>query len=209
MLGHRTVNECGPLAGTKRRRMGKHDRECDTLQDEDVLSMLQVARGDQDAFCKLYAKYVPVISLYVRSLDANGSCREDLVQEVFARVWERRLKYAPQSQVKTYFFAIARNVLLEHARALQRRARWAERGNVPDLTESQQPHVLLCEKELAGVLEQAMSLLSAKQREAIELVVCEGLSASDAARKAGCSVVALRNRLHQARRHMLLVLADL
>lgn len=183
--------------------------ERSTSADEDLSLMLRVSQDDRDAFGELYAKYVPIVWLYLRSLPVKCNCPEDVVQEVFMRVWERRGRYCPRAQVKTYLFAITRNVLLEHGRVVQRQERCIKKDGVAAHVETSQPCVHLHRKELADILERIISTLPPKQREAIELIAYEHLPICKAARRVGCSTTALRNRLYQARVHVGCALARL
>ena len=63
--------------------------------DEDVRLMLKAQRGDRQAYARLYGKYAPAVRRYIAGHNGRAEPPEDLVQEVFTRVWEHRGRYRP------------------------------------------------------------------------------------------------------------------
>lgn len=81
--------------------------------DEDTQLMLHVARGDSQAFTKIYNKYFSGVTDYIASHNSPSVAPEDIAQEVFSRIWHNRAKYQPNSSVKTFLFGYAKKVLME------------------------------------------------------------------------------------------------
>ena len=96
-----------------------------TISDEAL--MLDFQRGSREAFEELYARYRgPLYGFFRRRLDDAGGARaEDLAQETFLAVIRAIGRYRPQALAKTYFYAIALNLL-----AAERRKR--PQGSIED-----------------------------------------------------------------------------
>ncbi len=75
------------------------------LEDEDAVGAAYEAHG-----AELY-RFV------LRGLGDNGAA-QDVVQETFLRAWRAAHRFDPQlASLRVWLFAIARNVMLDHARA--------------------------------------------------------------------------------------------
>ncbi len=95
---------------------------------EDTQLMLRVARGNSQAFTKIYNKYFSFVTDYIATHNRHSGIPEDIAQEVFSRVWYNRAKYRPNSSVKTFLFGYAKNVLMEEqnrlAKAVTAKQNW-------------------------------------------------------------------------------------
>ncbi|MGH7554201.1 MAG: RNA polymerase sigma factor [Longimicrobiales bacterium] len=86
--------------------------------------MERVRRGEEaalDALLRRYWRPLVAFSLgFVRDLD-NA---EDVVQEAFVRVWQRRCDWQPNGSVRSYLYRVTRNISLNERRAREVRDRW-------------------------------------------------------------------------------------
>jgi len=71
--------------------------------------------GDEDAFDELIGLYRESLTLYINSFVKDMYEAEELMIDVFARLDEER-GYQGKSSLKTYLFAIARNLALRHVK---------------------------------------------------------------------------------------------
>jgi len=175
------------------------------LLDKDTQLMLQLAGGDNTAYDELYQKYFPAIVSYLKKSNKCQISPEDLAQEVFMRLWERRRFFRADSSAKTYIFSIAINLVREYNRIIHK-----QRDLLQQLGTSSThcEHHLNTDKslhshKLAKNIGHAKSRLSAKQRQAIEMVVCDGIPPAIAAKLAGCSSGTLRHRVYDAKNRLL------
>ena len=118
---------------------------------------------------------------------------DDVVAETFTVAW-RRLADVPD-EPRPWLYEVARRVLANRRRGDERRAALAERLR-------QAPTITAVGPVDLTALATAFAALPEHEREALALVAWEGLSTRDAARAAGCSDVAMRVRLHRARRRL-------
>jgi RNA polymerase sigma-70 factor (ECF subfamily) len=165
----------------------------DTTRDDDRRLMFRLAQGDVDAFKQLYETFFPCVAAF---LARSGSPNlDDLTQEVFVRLWERRRRFQGRSSAKTYLIGIAQNVLRESQRQSIRWPMSCDNGlldHVPSAADQPDP-------ELPEIIDQAKASLSPNQLQAIELVYHCRIKPADAAALAGCSYKAMCRRLEAAR----------
>jgi RNA polymerase sigma-70 factor (ECF subfamily) len=91
------------------------------METSDSKLVAQAISGDEDAFAELVLRHQGTIKSYLYRLTACREDAEDLSQEVWIRIFTRLGSFEGQSSVRTWLFAIATPVAMEHHRA---KARW-------------------------------------------------------------------------------------
>ncbi|MBL8175666.1 MAG: sigma-70 family RNA polymerase sigma factor [Bryobacterales bacterium] len=136
---------------------------------------------------ELYDRYGKLVYSVIFRVVREQSLAEDLTQEAFLRVWNRVQFFdAEKGALGPWILAVARNRAIDHLRSAAGRMS----GRATDLDgplEHPEAFVNL-ERDIinsdhARVLRSAMTKLSAKQREVIELAYYEGLSQSEMAER--------------------------
>ena len=100
------------------------DPPSERVTDADLLG--RIAARDRSAFEALYQRYArPLFGLALRMLGDRGRA-EDAVQEAFTSVWRSASNYRPErGPAAPWLYAVARNAIVDRARA---RARAGRRG---------------------------------------------------------------------------------
>jgi RNA polymerase sigma-70 factor (ECF subfamily) len=88
------------------------------LQEYDDIHLLKFAQdGNVDAFGELYERYAPQVFRFLYAHLDNRMDAEDLLGEVFLRVWRSLSKYRERGvPFLAFLFRIARNALIDHYR---------------------------------------------------------------------------------------------
>ena len=89
--------------------------------DPDVELMPRVKEDDAVAFATLVESYQPRLLRVLKHMVGNDSVAEDLVQDVFLRVWRARKNYAAKAKFSTWVFHIAHNVASNSIRDRKRK----------------------------------------------------------------------------------------
>lgn len=172
-------------------------RNSESPEREDRELLLQVARGDEQAFARLYDRFAaPAFGLALK-ICGNRALAEDVVQEAFLSIWRKPGSYHPErGTVASYLFGAVHNKAVDavrHEESLRRREQAF--GDQPE--ESGQEEVV----EGAWIalrrdqVRDAMRRLSPVQREALELAYFEGLTYSEVAGKLGIPLGTAKTRL--------------
>jgi RNA polymerase sigma factor (sigma-70 family) len=161
----------------------------------------RIARGDRDAFARLYRQYRPDVYRFAAHVSGSPALAEDVVHDVFVAVIEDASRYQPgRSGVLPWLFGIARN----HVR------RWRSRRPLlplPDEETQDGLRLAVDTDPLAGLtrernettVRRALLELPLRYREAIVLCDLHELSYDAAAKALGCAVGTVRSRLHRGR----------
>lgn len=151
----------------------------------------------EDLFRDLYAATSRRLYAYLRR-HADPDMAETVLSEVYVKAWRHLSSLTDEPM--GWLIVTAKRTLLDHHRAQQRRDRLndrlftASRGDTDPGPEEQ-----IVDRQ---VILEALRQLSDEDREALLLVGWDGLSHSEAARVAGCSVPAFTKRLSRARQRL-------
>jgi RNA polymerase sigma-70 factor (ECF subfamily) len=127
----------------------------------------------------------------------DRSLAEDCVQETFLRAWRARDGFDPErASLRTWLFVIARNVIVDAQRAIQRTPRIAP-TDVLDDTASRSPDPL----DRLSVIE-GLAKLSPEHRAVLVNVHLEGRSYAEVEADSGIPAATLRSRSFYALRAM-------
>jgi RNA polymerase sigma-70 factor, ECF subfamily len=160
-----------------------------------------IARGDREAFARLYRRFRPDVYRFAVHMCGSPSQAEDVVQDVFVAVIDDAARYRRgRSGVLAWLLGIARN----HVR------RWRHRRPVLPLpadgtddgrriSAETDPIGDLTRERHEAALARALLDLPARYREVIVLCDLQELSYETAAGLLGCAVGTVRSRLHRGR----------
>jgi len=161
---------------------------------DDQADVALAARGDMDAFERLYRRHVARVNALARWLLGEDEA-EDAVQEVFIRVWQKLDTFAGQSAFGTWLHRVAVNLILRKRQNRgNRRDRFQELppGEMPGVARQRQP-------ELRIAIERAVGLLPAGAREVFVLHDMEGYKHEEISGMLGVDAGTSRSQLHRAR----------
>lgn len=126
---------------------------------------------------------------YLLRVTNDSALAEDLAQDVFLRAFRHAPGFRGDSSVRTWLFAIARNVLASHYRRRDAQA-WVDDN--PD-------EPLMVDPAARLGIEEALQCLPVPSREALVLCDLLGFDPTEAADLVGITPNAFRVRLHRAR----------
>lgn len=182
-----------------------------SLWDPDVQLMLAVQQGNADAFEEIVRRYQARLLTVLRNLMDHDDQVEDLVQEVFLRVFRSRHSYVPTARFATWIFTIAQNAA-SNARRNRARRREVQVLPVGDSTQElvgietlakdasgQLPTRIMDRNETGKVIRAAMGQLNERQRLALLLSKFEGMNYADIAATMQLTEKAVKSLLARAR----------
>lgn len=88
--------------------------------DNDAGLLLQVAAGDEKAFSSLYYKYHHQLGIYLYQLTSSRAFAEEILQDVFCKVWEKRDQLTDIENFRHWLFTVSKNHALNCLRSVVR-----------------------------------------------------------------------------------------
>lgn len=179
--------------------------DANLLAREDAELMGRIQSGDQGAFAELMQRWeLPVKSVIARIV-LNASEAEDLAQETFVRVWQRRSQFAVGRAVKPWILGIAVNLARNRLRWWKHRPAVAleEWTELPDHTGPPEAGSRNLESaERAAAVRDAIAALPPESREALVLFEYEQMSYAEIAEALGTPPKTVENRIIRARERL-------
>ncbi len=157
------------------------------------------------AFAEVYEGYFPFVWSSVRRLGVPDAFREDTVQEIFVIVHRRLGEFEGRSSMKTWLFAIVRNVASEARRSIRRKSPHLGKPDArtdPDTLTAAAEHRpdRLAERSSENrTLHAVLDRLDDDQREVFVLAELEQFTAPEIAESLGINVNTVYSRLRLAR----------
>ena len=151
----------------------KYQKNRNLQLDEDQDFWHGLKLGDPTALNKLFNKYYQDLFFYGIKLTGNQDYVADVIQDVFANLWEKRKKVSEVAHVKAYLFATIRNNLLKpNPRDIINRINTDNSLN-KDYSFDISPEEIYIDKELQleiiTIIKDLLADLSSKQKEIIYL----------------------------------------
>jgi RNA polymerase sigma-70 factor (ECF subfamily) len=167
--------------------------------------MLALQEGDEQALDELIRRKAAPLLQTVTRITRDREEARDVVQVVFARVWEKRHSFDSRWSPNTWIFRIAVNLAIDQVRRRQTREH-ALRPLGSHLRSLGEPGsrslVDLEAREVDEILERLSAELTEKQRLVFLLAGVERLGSEEVGRILGCKASTVRNHLFTARRHL-------
>lgn len=165
--------------------------------DEKAL-LSQAATGDRQAFTQLYKAYLNNSYNYIYLFTKSREETEEILQEVFVKIWESREKLAEVQSFKNYLFKSAKNKLLDQIRKEQIRHRV--------LTEIKRNKSIVQEttnddfayREYYRIVQEAIEKLPPKRKLIFRLNTENSLSHDEIAEQLNISKSVVKNQLYKA-----------
>lgn len=175
-------------------------------QQSDIALLNLIARGDKCAMQTLYCRHRLSIYRFSLRLTGDPTTAEDIVSDVFIKVWRCANEFEARSQVSTWLLAIARNIAFSTWR---RRASEEPMPSTIDQIEdsADDPEVALHSIERRAILAHCLRQLSAAHREVIDLVYYHEKSVAEVSEIVGIPKATVKTRMHYARKEIADLLA--
>jgi RNA polymerase sigma-70 factor (ECF subfamily) len=91
------------------------------LEQPDPELLRRAQKGDEHAFAELVRAYETPLYNYILRLTGDRALAEDLLQEVFLRVYQGLPRFSLRCKFTTWLFQVTKNSVLDELRAKERR----------------------------------------------------------------------------------------
>jgi RNA polymerase sigma-70 factor (ECF subfamily) len=166
------------------------------MTDVDRQALALLARRDPRGIDLAYTAHAARLHGFLRRLSGKSDVADDLLQHAFLKLAERGPELRPDSNLRAWLFAVARNAYVGRVRA-------ALDDDEPALEALASPSHDVEARLLLGDVELALAALRVDDRELLLLVGVEGVAPTDVARILGLEPAAVRQRLARARSRLL------
>lgn len=85
-------------------------------QKKEIESLSKAMLGDTKSFDIIYSFYYPLVTKFILKFVKSQSIAEDITQDIFLNIWNKRADLAKVVSFKAYLFTIAKNQTLNFLR---------------------------------------------------------------------------------------------
>lgn len=167
-----------------------------SLSDTELTALLK--SGDQHAYTEIYDRYQDLLYIYACKVTKDESEAEDIVQEIFFYLWDKRSSLNFSVSFSSYLYSAVRYKffnLIDHKKV---RSNYADSLQHYVKTADVQADHQVREKELSRIIETEIALLPPKMREIFELSRKVSLPHKDIAIKLNISEKTVKNQVNNA-----------
>lgn len=170
-------------------------------------------QGDRKAFEAIYHEYVHRLYVEISKRISDQQVVEDLLQEMFLTLWERRTIYQPKGDIYPYLFGMAINRVLNYYRTNKRKPMMLQLWeNMPEdligldelSSAFKQAHTL----ELELLLDKAIAGLPTRMKQVYKLRYEEKKSVAEIASLLSSSPHTVHNQLKEIRKRFVKMLRE-
>ncbi len=156
-----------------------------SYEEKDLL--YRVRAGDEDAFRAIYDFYYPKLRAYVLHFVKAPQYTEDIVQDVFIKIWETRESVDPEKFFAGYLFTITKNLVFKFFKNAADNTELVDEVVISYIPSDSDAGLAAEWKELQSQIQMAINTLPPKRKEVFLLSREENLSYEQIANRLGIS----------------------
>ena len=157
-----------------------------------------IKAGDIHAFESLYQVFGPKLYSFALLLIRQREEAEEVVQEVFLKMWERRLQLDADQNIEGYLFSIAKNMIYNKARRKVYEAALIQYSTEHDIKAGWYTEETIDFHDLTRLLEDTYARMPPARRQVFIMSRLEGKSNREIAEHLETSISNVENHLHKA-----------
>lgn len=168
------------------------------ISDSQILDTFSNPASREEGFQMLVVKYQQRLYWQIRRMVISHDDADDVLQNVFIKVWNSLHRFQRQSQLYTWLYRIAANESLTFLEQKKRKGADALDDANRDVAASLEADPYFDGDEVQRKLQSALASLPAKQRQVFLLRYYDELSYEEMSQMLGTSVGALKASYHFA-----------
>ena len=176
------------------------------ISESELVARLK--QGDEKAFELLYHQYKYLIAPNLLRLVKSESVAEDLLHDLFLKIWQNRGQLDPEQSLRAYLFRIAHNMVIDFFRKAARNKSYQEHLVINANLSYSHIEEMMDDRQKQAFLHQALETLSPQSRLVFKLCKLEGKSYDEISQLLKISPNTVSNHLVKATKHIRLHLAD-
>lgn len=165
--------------------------------DDHELIQLMVS-DDYAAYIEIYERYSRQLHVHACKRLSNRNEIKDLLQEVFAALWQNRYSLTPQTPLAGYLYATLRYRIIKLIAHKKVEVLYFESLSAIDTHDNTTPDYLIREKEIGQLIEKEIVQLPEKMQEVFRMSRQSHLSHKEIAEELGLSETTVKKHVNNA-----------
>ncbi len=169
------------------------------LYNENEL-LFQLKKGEKSAFIQLYQLYSERLYLKILKLVKSETVAEELLQDIFLNLWERRESIDIHQSFRSYLFRIGENKACDFFRKLKKDRQLYNHIKSEAIVEYKHVEETLLTREKVYFLQKAIDTLPPQRKMVFHLYKIEGKSYKEISSMLGISTSTINDHVVKAMR---------
>ena len=167
--------------------------------DKEMIRRLK--KGNIEAFNQIFYAYSSKLYHFAYGYLKSKEDAEEMVQEIFLKIWDKRTNIKEEYQFRSYLFSIAFNYIKKYFRSEALINKYIEFAT-PDNPETEQTHEDVNYASLKLMVDQLVERMPEKRKAVFIKSRFEGKNAKDISEEMNISQSTVENHLNQALRFL-------
>lgn len=150
-----------------------------TYSDSQLIDLLRVS--DHAAFAEIFKRFGPLLFSITQRRVNNKELSKDLIQEVFASLWEKRLTIHIPGNLQSFLITVIKNRILDHYRHHKVARKYVDHFHEYLKTDQNNTDYLLRHNNYTALIEKEIAALPEKMRVVFKLSRKEHLNRKEIA----------------------------
>jgi len=168
-----------------------------TVREFEQITVKALKEGSTDAFDLCFRRFYAPLIAFARSKTSSRDIAEEIVQNVFAELWERREAIPLNTEIKQYLFSAVKNDCYDFARHRKVEQKYLDYLN-NNQEESTAFFDILIDEDFQKLINQVYNSLPEQCRNIFYMSRLEEMSYKAISEKLGISVKTVENQIGKA-----------
>jgi RNA polymerase sigma-70 factor (ECF subfamily) len=168
------------------------------LDNQEIYACESIRMGDKNAFESVFKTYYQNMCSYANQIVADLNISEEIVQEIFFQLWEKREFLFIETSLKSYLFKAVHNSCLNYIKHNKIKLAYSQHF-IHDNKSTFGSHYYMDESnELQGLIVQAIEKLPPERKKIFMMIRYEERKYKEVAEMLGISVKTVENQMGKA-----------
>lgn len=172
----------------------------DIPSDEHLLKL--ISANNENAFTELYNRYASALFGYCVKRISDKEATEEIIQEIFIRIWERRNNLDHVTHVKAYLYSAVRHRIANHIAHSVIRVKYAQHYEAFAARHDNNTEENLNVRDLHETLERSLASLPDNCQRVFRMSRMEQLTIPEIAERTNLNPRTVENYITQALKHL-------
>lgn len=176
------------------------EKSAEDYEEKELL--IKLSNGDKYAFEMIYYRYKYRLAGNLLRMLKSEELAEEVLQDLFLKIWDTRSAIDPEKSFKAYMFRIAENMVMDYYRKASRDQKIRERlmASARESYSHIEEHIF--DKENQLLLQSAIDLLPPQRKHVFTLCKLEGKSYKEVSEALGISHSTINDHLLKANKFL-------
>jgi len=166
----------------------------DNLDETELIK--RITNGDRSAFTIIYSRYLNSLYRYVYLFTKSKDVSDEIIQNLFIKIWERRQTLVDVNSFKAYVYRSAKNMLLDEIKRSQVQTKVFLAIKPDTEIDRDESDANIIYNQYLQIAQDAINLLPEKRKQIVELRIKDDLTLDEIAAQLFISKNVVKKQLY-------------